>query len=117
MLLVFAGLVAETICSLAFVSYFGFWAFLAEVLVSFGVGFLLIKDTTDRFSNLLWIFENAQDPRQILGSLGRIFGAFLLMLPGVLTDLAGLYFVFFRQDPPARRKPSDDIIDVEVIEK
>ncbi|CZE47856.1 FxsA family protein [Campylobacter geochelonis] len=126
----------EAIFIYLFISKFGFLNFILEVILSGILGvFIIFKLGFSNFTNQIKILT----PSSLFGNLGSVFGALLLVLPGIFSDVAGIlvlvvsffinkklktkeneynntqdYTQNFTQKP---RYDNDDIIDVEIIEE
>lgn len=128
-------MVVETIFVMAFIWKYGFFALFLEIILSLVLGFILIS----KFGILDFVSEVRNiTPQTIFGNFGTVFGGFLILLPGVLSDTVGIIIIVvsllmkFLGDEKAtniqadimpkntnskpKRDTRDDIIDVEVIE-
>ena len=118
----------EIIVSYEFTSIFTPLGMFIEVLSSFLFGIFILKNLDiDFIENLKRVMkrEISQDEFISIG-IFQLIGAFLLIIPGVLTDIIGILmqFNFFgtfiaKQTLPTKyhSKKENDIIDVEIIEK
>ena len=113
----------EILFSYEFARVFTPFGLFLEVIFSALLGFYIIQNLH------LSLFEEMQkvlrreisEEEFIAAGLFRLVGAFLLIVPGVFSDLVGLLFLF---EPFARwigkklfkREADDGIIDVEVID-
>lgn len=122
---------AELGAFVLFAQNFGFWTLVAEILLS-GIGgfFLLTSALAGSNEGIVEFLRQARNPKEIIASnLTKVFGALLLILPGLLSDGVGilLSFGFFdgivvaimeRVFPKERRREEcGEIIDVEIIEE
>lgn len=135
-------MVVETIFVLAFVWKYGFFALFAEVIISLVLGFILIS----KFGILDFIKEARNiTPETVFGNFGTVFGGFLLLMPGILSDTVGIIIIvvsllmrflggdhanlqtkdsstdefrdtFTYTEIKRDKKRDSDIIDVEIIE-
>lgn len=116
---------------IAFSESFGFLALVAEIILSGILGvFLLLTTFSASNESIVEFLRNTRDPQEILASnLTKVFGAILLILPGILSDCLGLLlyfgildsvFVSFLQkvrfSKGSRTYDREEVIDVEVIE-
>lgn len=114
-----------------FAQHFGFWTLVAEILLSGIMGvFLLTSIVSGDVRGVFETLRNVRSPQEIFFSRSlRVLGAFLLILPGLLSDSVGLLLslgifdalvIAFMQKifPKPKNKEQDfEIIDVEVIEE
>ncbi|CBG40516.1 FxsA family protein [Helicobacter mustelae] len=101
------------------------WAFV-EVIVSACIGTLVLLNTKMGILEALNGLSAPQiDPSNFVrGNFAKVFGALLLILPGVLSDILGLvllinaYFILRSKPRDFHKNQSqkDEIIDVEVEE-
>lgn len=116
---------------IAFSESFGFLVLVAEIILSGILGvFLLLTTFSASNESIVEFLRNTRDPQEILASnLTKVFGAILLILPGILSDCLGLLlcfgildsvFVSFLQkvrfSKRSRTYDREEVIDVEVIE-
>ena len=71
----------------------GFLGFIAEMTLSAMLGYGLIKRSgeTLRASQQQFSQLNQLDPRELPRHIAMVVGGFLLILPGLLTDAAGVF--------------------------
>lgn len=102
-----------------FVSEFGFFSLILEIIFSGLIGFVLLLTIG---SNLQFLSVRDFSVNKLLGSLfARLIGSILLILPGILTDILGFILCivsfFLRKnisDNMKQGNQSDDVIDVEI---
>ncbi len=104
----------EFAASAFFILTFGLGNFLIFVLLSviFGVVLLVI------FWNNMLEFQ-VRDFKNMFRQFSFVISGFLLIFPGILTSLLALVilsFTLFAKTKENRRKNSEEIIDVEIIE-
>lgn len=117
-----------------FAQHFGFWTLVAEILLS-GIGgfFLLTSTLAGSNEGIVEFFRNARNPKEFFASnLTKVVGAFLLILPGLLSDSVGVLFsfglfdgvlialfdrLFPKQENNVNQEQYTEIIDVEIIEE
>lgn len=117
-----------------FAQEFGFWTLVAEILLS-GIGgfFLLTSSLSGSSEGIVDFFRNARNPKEFFASnLTKVVGAFLLIVPGLLSDSVGVLLSFGlfdgvlvalidkilpKQENSANQESYSEIIDVEVIEE
>lgn len=122
--------ILETLFVMMFIYKYGFFALLLEVVLSIGVGFILIS----KFGmlDLLRDFRTIS-PKDISGNFGIALGGFFLLIPGILSDTIGFLIIissivmrFLSKDyidlksknkKHSKTSHEDDIIDVEIIDE
>ncbi len=121
---IFGYLILEILFVVAFVSSQGILALFGEIFLSGILGFWLIFSgggiTTKEFSRIT--------PNILKTSFGVVLGGFLVLLPGILSDIAGCLLLAVailvrifdknkKQKTEKREKTKfeDDIIDVEIV--
>ncbi len=120
-LLVLCYLVAEVVAIYYISEHVKFSVLFIEVVVSaiIGAGVLLSL----RFSMLETLLSFSQGKIGVFellgGNFSRAWGAFLLILPGVICDVAGILFLIFsyfilRDKKKAEPSDESEVIDVEV---
>lgn len=118
-------LLVELFFTTLFIWRVGFGSFFLESLVTFVIGSLIISRNKRLTNSLLITF--------FVGNFSTVLAAFLLMIPGVFTDICGaimLLWTLFSQPREFKRESefdkfndsrakfdNDDIIDVEIIEE
>lgn len=117
-----------------FAQKFGFWTLVAEILLSGIIGFFSLTSTlAGSNEGIVEFFRNARNPKEFFASnLTKVVGAFLLILPGLLSDSAGVLFsfglfdgvlialfdrLFPKQENNVNQEQYTEIIDVEIIEE
>lgn len=115
-------IVIELIAIYFYIDSYGFFSFLAEVILSAVFGMFIVfnigfKNLKDRF--------NALKPTDIFSSFGIGLGGFLLFLPGIISDCFGIIIacvsILVRKnsnDDISRefKRYDDEVIDVEVVD-
>lgn len=125
-------LVLELISTIYLSDKLGFWVMLIEIIASALIGGLVLWYAKLNFLETLSEFAlSKMDPLDFIkGNLSKIFGAILLILPGILGDIIGLVILinacFFLNSKPKNSnfnndfsntfKYGNEIIDVEVEE-
>ena len=117
----------EILFSYKFASVFTPFGLFIEIIFSAIVGFSIFRNL--QFSMALDMQrvlkrEVSEEEFMTMG-LFRMIGAVFLIIPGVLTDILGILFLFEpfarmvakKTFPPKPKDIYDDIIDVEVIEE
>ena len=121
----------EIVLVVLYILEFGFLSFFVEIFLSAIIGVILLFNYG--FSNL---FNNINylNIRDIFGSLSLAIGGFVLIIPGMLSDIFGvivigvalalkIYSKFStpryqnNQNKYRQTNHNDDIIDVEIIEE
>ncbi|GAB6044603.1 hypothetical protein JCM11957_02010 [Caminibacter profundus] len=130
-LLFFLGyLFLEILFSYEFAKVFTPFGLFLEVLVTAGVGAYIIKTLhLSLFSEMQRVFyKEITEEEFVTAGLFKLIGAFLLIIPGVFSDILGVLFLLepfavwiakklFKQKIYASKNPNDDdIIDVEIVE-
>lgn len=116
----------EILVTYEFAKLFTPFGLFLEVLFSAIVGVIIIRDLNfSLFENMQRVLRREITEQEFISiGLFRFVGAILLIIPGVLTDIIGILFMFeFFAKWVARKifiSKSDykdsDIIDVEIIE-
>lgn len=118
-LVAFVLLCAEIALLIKFGQAVGGAAVLLEILISGGLGFLLVRSAGRSVFEPARVIELLARPtRTLVQSLGLLFlGGLLLLLPGLMSDVVGAVLVvrFFgrRLRSPRARPPAPNTIDVE----
>ncbi|MBN2768088.1 MAG: FxsA family protein [Campylobacterales bacterium] len=120
----------EIVLSFYFIDHIGFWLSIAWVLITFFIGFFMLRLSSLAFSNAVQSIDITSVHKIHLvqqKSTAYMFGALMLMIPGLFTDILGvlsILYVFYLQiaDKIAPKednykKGEEDVIDVEVIER
>ena len=118
----------EIVLVVLYILEFGFLSFFVEIFLSAIIGVILLFNYG--FSNL---FNNINylNIRDIFGSLSLAIGGFVLIIPGMLSDIFGLVVILIAlglklyskfggtkySDQTYQSKYDDEIIDVEIIEE
>lgn len=121
---------AELGAFVLFSQKFGFWSLVGEILLSGVVGFFLLTGAlAGSNESIIEFLRNARNPKEIIASnLSKVFGALLLILPGLLSDSVGILLslglfdgvlvgMMDRFFPKEKKEPYPEVIDVEVIEE
>lgn len=125
---------AELGAFVLFAQKFGFWTLVAEILLSGVVGFFLLTGAlAGSNEGIVEFLRNARNPKEIIASnLTKVFGALLLIVPGLLSDSVGILLSFGlfdgivvaiiekffpKQEGRGYQEEYGEIIDVEVIEE
>ncbi|MCE3037291.1 FxsA family protein [Helicobacter sp. faydin-H20] len=89
---IFLYFVLELISTIYLSDKLGFWVIFVEIIISALIGGAILFYTKLSFLETLGEFAlNRTDPMEFIkGNLSKIFGAILLILPGVLGDIIGL---------------------------
>ena len=119
-LIAFVLLCAEIALLIKFAQAVGGAVVLLEILLSAGLGILLLRAAGRSVFEPARVIElmTRRPTRDLVQSLGLLFlGGLLLLIPGLLSDAVGVAFVarfLLRAGRPPRRRPPDpDAIDVE----
>ena len=121
----------ETFITTTFSSYFGSFVVSLEFVGSFILGLFLLKNINLSFSENIQQLLRREITQQEFISIGlfRFVGVFLLIIPGILTDIIGLLMQFEELGAFIGRKiipmkeadvdnfKKEDIVDVEIIEE
>jgi len=121
----------ETFITTTFSSYFGSFVVSLEFVGSFILGLFLLKNINLSFSENIQQLLRREITQQEFISIGlfRFVGVFLLIIPGILTDIIGLLMQFEELGASIGRKiipmkeadvdnfKKEDIVDVEIIEE
>ncbi|MCE3039609.1 FxsA family protein [Helicobacter anatolicus] len=129
---IFLYFVLELISTIYLSDKLGFWVIFVEIIISALIGGAILLYTKLSFLETLGEFAlNRTDPMEFIkGNLSKIFGAILLILPGVLGDIIGLVILinayFFMVGKSKKINSGDrysgafghqnEIIDVEIEE-
>ena len=112
--------ILEFICVVIAGREIGFFPLFVEVIASALIGAALLLNLRFSFMEILedFVKGNTKIRDFIYGNFAKIFGAFLLILPGILSDIIGIIllvcaFVFLKSKKD-NRYSQDEIIDVEV---
>ena len=120
-------LLCEIWVSFVITDFIGVLGFFLEVLLSAFLGFAILVNFRIFFSDALMRLKNRAMSYEafVSSNIFRILGAFLLILPGALSDIIGLLMQFstlgfffvkpFVKNP--KNKEDSEIIDVEVIDE
>ena len=115
-----------------FAQEFGFWSLVGEILLSGVVGvFLLTSALAGSNEGIVEFLRNARNPKEIIASnLSKVFGALMLIVPGLLSDSMGVLLTLGVLDgvfvgimdrlfprSEGKREQYSEVIDVEVIEE
>jgi len=114
----------EILVTYEFAKLFTPFGLFLEVLFSAIVGVIIIRDLNfSLFENMQRVLKREITEQEFISiGLFRFVGAILLIIPGVLTDIIGILFMFefFAKWVKIFISKSDykdsDIIDVEIIE-
>lgn len=105
------------------ISEFGFFVMFFEVIISAALGFFILLNLNQSLNDGLNALRQGQiNPANFLSSqLSKVIGVFLLIIPGVLSDIVGLVIwlkapKFTDKKQTKFTKEDDEIIDVEVID-
>jgi len=121
-LITFVLLCAEIALLIKFAQAVGGTAVLLEILLTAGLGILLLRGAGRSVFEPARVIElmMRRPTRDLVQSLGLLFlGGLLLLVPGLLSDALGAFFVvrfFLRRGRPPRdqsRSTDPDAIDVE----
>ncbi len=111
---------------------FGFLTLVLEIILSGVLGvFLLFNTLSGNTESILELLRQARDPKEILASnIAKVFGAILLIVPGIFSDCLGLLFYFGLLDSVfvlllgkasikkySKTSTQEEIIDVEIIQE
>lgn len=124
----FPYFVIELVCVVLYISKYGILNFFGEVFLSGIFGFFLVLSYG--FSNFYSKFENL-NLKNVFGSMGLVVGGFLLMVPGILSDIFAVFIISislilklisYLQTPTheeycTKEDYKDDVIDVEIIDE
>ena len=118
----------EIVLVVLYILEFGFLSFFVEIFLSaiIGVSLLFNYGFSNLFNNI-----NYLNIRDIFGSLSLAIGGFVLIIPGMLSDIFGLVVILIAlglklyskfggtkySDQTYQSKYDDEIIDVEIIEE
>lgn len=113
-------LIAEIIVIYFYIDNYGFFSYLIEVILSGVLGFFLIfKIGIENLKTSLV----SSSLSSLFSSFGVGFGGFLILMPGILSDIFGLIIalssLFLRPKNDIRNqnfKNDDEVIDVEIID-
>lgn len=123
---------AELGAFVLFAQKFGFWSLVGEILLSGIVGFFLLTSAlAGSNEGIVEFLRNARNPKEIIASnLSKVFGALLLIVPGLLSDSVGVLLTLglldgvfvgimdrFFPRSEGREERYGEVIDVEVIEE
>lgn len=123
-------LILEIFLSFSFIDYIGFWPSIFWVFSTFFIGFFMLRFSSLALSHAmrsvdLTSIHKIHTVQQ--KSTAFMFGALLLMIPGLFTDILGLFcvlYIIYLQitDTIVPQKNNhnqgeEDVIDVEVIER
>jgi len=123
----------EIVFSYEFMKVFSPFGFFLEILISAVAGVYIIKnlDFSLRESMIKLMHREITEEEFISIGLFKLIGAFLLIIPGIFSDLVGILFLFepFARFVAKKLFPNthvytsyndfndEDIIDVEIIEE
>ncbi|MDE5591877.1 MAG: FxsA family protein [Helicobacter sp.] len=118
----------ETLFSYETIEFIGVFGFFLEIILTALIGFTILVNFRTFFNEALKKIYSREITHQafIESNIFRILGAFLLILPGILSDCLGIImqfssinFMFIRPflKPSNLHRREKEIIDVEVIEK
>ncbi len=122
----------EVLISYEMIGFIGVFGFVLEIVLSAFLGFFILVNFRLFLADaLVRVRERDLSYEAFVGlNVFRILGAFLLIMPGSLTDILGILMQFsalgflfvkpFVKKNPPNESPNDsygEIIDVEVIEK
>jgi len=121
----------EILFSYEFAKVFTPFGLFLEVLVTAGVGAYILKTLhLSLFSEMQRVFyKEITEEEFVTAGLFKLIGAFLLIIPGVFSDILGVLFLMepfarwvakklFKPKVYTYQSPNkdDDIIDVEIVE-
>lgn len=116
-------IIIEALFMIYLIAEFGFFMMFFEVIITAILGFFILLNLNQSLNEGLNALKSGQiNPANFLSSqLSKVIGAFLLILPGVLSDIIGLLIQlktpkFSSKKQTNFRKDDDEIIDVEVID-
>lgn len=125
-------LVIEIISLVFFIEEFGFFILFLEIVISSTIGtFILFTSKEELSKGLFSLMKQNLTPLEFFsGNFARIFGAVLLILPGIFGDMVGIVLEiiaflildrFFKKQSKKSNENStpktDEFIDVEIIEE
>ena len=118
--LLFVVVCAEIALLIKFAQTVGGGPVFLEILLTGGLGILLLRSAGRSVFDPARVIEllSRRPTRGLVQSLGLLFlGGLLLLIPGLLSDAAGLVLVirfFFQKGRTPRRRPDDpDTIDID----
>lgn len=126
LILILLYIFLEILLSYAFIEWIGVFGFFLEVVITALLGLGLLVNFRNFFKEALGKFYLREISQEVFFSSNvfRILGAILLILPGALSDILGIFMQFsitlMLLKPLSKTKVSSkdsEIIDVEVIEK
>ncbi len=122
-------LILEIFLSFSFIDYIGFWPSIVWVFSTFFIGFFMLKFSSFALSNAMRSVDLTSINKIHIvqqKSTAFMFGALLFMIPGLFTDILGvfcvLYIIYLQitdtiiSQKNNHNKGGEDVIDVEVIE-
>lgn len=116
-------IIIEALFMIYLIAEFGFFVMFFEVIITAILGFFILLNLNQSLNEGLNALRSGQiNPANFLSSqLSKVIGAFLLILPGVLSDIIGLLIQlktpkFTNKKQTKFTKDDDEIIDVEVID-
>ncbi|TLE16969.1 FxsA family protein [Helicobacter apodemus] len=126
LILILLYIFLEILLSYALIEWIGVFGFFLEVVITALLGLGLLVNFRIFFKEVLGKFYLREISQEVFFSSNvfRILGAILLILPGALSDILGIFMQFsitlMLLKPFSKTKASSkdsEIIDVEVIEK